>query len=117
MRMLPREAIEHFENVIYLPMIMTILTIDQTRIQNAPFKFPRTYLSFIDEVLVSVQKDLKQSTDYLRNNNMKLLKGKSEGIFTEYIFMHNGYEDSRNYLNVRLRNRTEELMDAYFSGK
>ena len=36
-------------------------------------------------------------------------------MFTEYIFISGGYEDHRRYLNVRLRNRTEELLDLYFT--
>jgi len=48
---------------------------------------------------------------------MKVVKGKNDGTFTEYLFIHGGYEDCRRYLNARLRNRTEELMSVYFAMK
>ncbi len=96
-------------------MIMTILSKDRSRFENLPLKFNGPYIAFIDDTMAAVQLDLKQTHDYLRQNQMKLIKGKQEGIFTEYIFIHNGYEDSRNYLSFRLRNRTEELMNKYFS--
>lgn len=112
--MIPTEAIDHFERLIYLPMLLTILTSDQALLAKQPLKFINPYLSFLDDVLKSIQQDLKGSHEYLRKHNMKLIKGETEGIFTEYIFIHNGYEDRRNYLNVRLRNRTEELMNEYF---
>ncbi|MEV9639448.1 hypothetical protein ABZ756_01970 [Mammaliicoccus sciuri] len=115
MRMIPEEAIPYFENVIYLPMIMTILSSDRERFEKLPLKFNGPYINFINEVMTAVQTDMKNTHDYLSKNRMKLIKGKTEGIFTEYIFIHNGYEDSRNYLSYRLRNRTEELMKEYFS--
>lgn len=46
---------------------------------------------------------------------MKVIKVKNDGALTEYTFMHGGYEDHRRYLNVRLRNRTEELISVYFA--
>lgn len=113
--MVPTESIPHFENMIYLPMIMTILSSDRQRIEKLPLKFTGPYIDFIDDTMSAVQSDLKQTHDYLRRNQMKLVQGKREGIFTEYIFIHNGYEDRRNYANVRLRNHTEELMNDYFS--
>ena len=113
--MIPNESIPHFENMIYLPMIMTILSSDRQRIEKLPLKFTGPYIDFIDDVMLTVQLDLKQTHDYLRQNQMKLVQGKREGIFTKYIFIHNGYEDRRNYANVRLRNHTEELMNIYFS--
>lgn len=94
---------------------MTILSRDRAQFEKTPLKFTGPYIAFVEDVMAAVQSDLKQTHDYLRKNKMKLIKGKTEGIFTEYIFLHNGYEDSRNYLNVRLRNRTEELMNEYFS--
>lgn len=41
---------------------------------------------------------------------MKVIKGKTDVTFTDYVFIYKGYQDHRKYLNVRLRNRTEELM-------
>lgn len=32
----------------------------------------------------------------------------------EYIFVHRGFENSRRYLNVRLKNRTGELINVFF---
>lgn len=115
MALIPAESIPHFENMIYLPMIMTILSSDRQRIEKLPLKFTGPYINFIDDIMSAVQSDLKQTHDYLRKNRMKLVQGKREGIFTEYIFIHNGFEDRRNYANVRLRNHTEKLMNDYFS--
>ena len=44
---------------------------------------------------------------------MELIKRGNDGTFTEYEFIHEGYSDKRRYLNVRLRNRTEELLGEY----
>ena len=64
---------------------------------------------------MAVNTELRETNNYARRNKMKIIKGKNDGTFTDYTFVHGGYEDIRHYLNVRLRNRTEELMSVYFS--
>ena len=46
---------------------------------------------------------------------MNVIRRKTDDTFTEYVFIYGGYEDHRRYLNVRLRNRTEELLTEYFA--
>lgn len=114
-RMVPNEALPHFENMIYLPMLLTILTRDKEAIESSTVKFIRPYISMIDNSLNHVQKDLRHSHEYLRQNKMRFLKGKADDMFTEYIFFHQGYEDTRRYLNHRLRNHSEVLLGGYLS--
>lgn len=112
-RLPPAEASPYFEDMIYLPMILTVLSRDREALTGVKLKKP--YFNMIDKAIKAIQSDLQKSHGYLRSNNMKLLKGKSDEMFTEYIFIHNGYEDSRRYLNARLKNRTEELIELYFA--
>lgn len=114
MGVLPKEAIQHYENEIYFPMLITILVKDKSVIEKGPFKLNKPYLNLIDKALNKIQKESKQSHDYFRHNQMKLVKGKKDELFTEYVFVHGRNEYPRRYLNVRLRNRTEELMNMYF---
>jgi hypothetical protein len=67
-------------------------------------------LKLINETLKSIQVELEKTSIYLNRNNMKVIKGKTDVTFTDYVFIYKGYQDHRKYLNVRLRNRTEELM-------
>lgn len=114
-RMIPNEALFHFENMIYLPMLITILTRDLEAIQSSTVKLKKPYLNMINNSLGNVQKDLRHTYEYLRRNKMRLEKGKTDDMFTEYLLIHQGYDDTRRYLNVRLRNRTEELLTVYLS--
>lgn len=114
-RMIPREAIPHFENMIYLPMLVTILSRDKDIIEHSQMKLKNPYLHMIEKALSQVQKELRDTHVYLRQNKMKLVKGKSDESFTEYIFLYNGYDDTRRYFNVRLRNRSEELLSIYLT--
>ncbi|WP_438312188.1 hypothetical protein [Sporosarcina sp. FA9] len=109
------EAMPHFENAIYFPLLILILERDRDSIEKGPFKLKGPYLKLIDGALELVRIEQKESNIYMRRNNMKVIKGKNDGTFTEYAFYNVGYEDHRRYLNVRLRNRTEELMDVYFA--
>lgn len=111
-RMIPAEALQYFEDMIYLPMLITVLSQDRERLSGV--RLTKPYFTMIDKSIKAIQADSQKCHEYLRKNKMKLLKGKSDEMFTEYIFLHNGYEDRRRYLNVRLKNRTVELLEYYF---
>lgn len=113
MPLIPSEALPYLENEIYLPMIMTILERDRHLIGQVPFKLKTPYLNLIDDTMNHVTADLKETALYLRQKKMKVIRRSTDELFTEYVFVHGGYEDSRRYLNVRLRNRTEELLNQY----
>ncbi len=114
MSVIPEEAIPHFENAIYFPMLFTILENDKAAIEKGPFKLNKPYLNLVNRALNQIQKESKQTHDYFRRNRMKLIKGNKDELFTEYIFIYGRNEYPRRYLNVRLRNRTEELLNMYF---
>lgn len=113
MPLIPAKALPHFENMIYLPLLVIVLERDRVGIEKGPFKLKGPYLTMIDTVLSQVQDELQATKIFLRRNNMKVLQKSRDNMFTEYIFLSGGYEDHRRYLNVRLRNRTEELLHLY----
>ncbi|MFD1926841.1 hypothetical protein ACFSFY_01970 [Sporosarcina siberiensis] len=115
MPLIPVEAMPHFENMIYLPMVLIILERDRELFEKGAFKLKRPYFKIVEEAEKIVQLELKETKIYMRRNNMQVIRGKTDNTFTEYAFLCGGYEDHRRYLNVRLRNRTEELLDVYFA--
>ncbi len=115
MALVPGEAIPYFENMIYLPIIIQILERDREAIEIGSFKLKGPYINLVENALKTVRTELKETNAYARRRNMKLIKRGKDSTFTDYAFIHGGYEDKRRYLNSRLRNRTEELMSVYFS--
>ena len=113
MSLISAEALPHFENCIYLPMLLTILQRDRQLVQQVPFKLKSPYINLIDETMNAVSADLQVTLMYLQRNEMKVVRRSTDALFTEYLFVHKGYEDSRRYLNARLRNRSEELLNLY----
>lgn len=111
--LIPSEALPHFENQIYLPMMLTVLSKDRETVERIGFKLPAPYLKAIDRAIAAIQVEMKETADYLRDNKFKLLRGSVDDTFTEYIFLYHGREERRRYLNVRLKNRTEELIELY----
>ncbi|MFS0689403.1 hypothetical protein AB1K89_09180 [Sporosarcina sp. 179-K 8C2 HS] len=111
--LIPSDALPHFENAIYLPMVLTILAKDRQLVEKGSFKLASPYMKVIDRAIEAVQKDMKESADYLRERKYKLLRGTVDDTFTSYTFLYCGREEQRRYLNVRLKNRTEELMELY----
>lgn len=115
MPLIPGEALPYFENMIYLPMIISILERDREVIETSSFKLKGPYIHIVETTLKVVRAELKEINKYARSKNMKMIKRGKDGTFTEYAFIHNGYEDKRRYMNIRLRNRTEELIGIYFA--
>lgn len=115
MALIPVESLPYFESMIYLPMVLIILERDRDTFETGPFKLKRPYVKIVDEAMKNARAELKKTTIYLRRNNMQVIRGEGDDTFTEYVFLYGGYEEHRRYLNVRLRNRTEELLTEYFS--
>ena len=113
MPFISEESLRHFENAIYLPMLLTILARDREAVERSPFKFQAPYLRLIDAAINAVQRDNKVTADYMRANKLRLGRGQVGETFTSYIFYHGGYADERSYLNVRLKNRSAELLEIY----
>lgn len=115
MPLIPQDDIVYFENMIYLPMILIVLERDRALIETGSFKLKRPYLDLLERAIVQVQKALKETKIHMRRHQMKVLRGAADDTFTEYVFYHGGYENHRRYLNLRLRNRVEELIRIYLS--
>jgi hypothetical protein len=115
MALMPAEHVKQFDLSIYYPMLISILERDKKIIETSPFKLKQPYIDLIDKALNAVQMDRRETNAYMKINKMKTIKGVNDGTFTEFTFIHAGYEDKRRYLNHRLRNRTEELMSVYLS--
>lgn len=115
MALIPVESLPYFENMIYVPMVLIILERDRSAFETGPFKLKRPYVKIVDEAIKIARAELKETTFHLHRNNMQVIRGKSGDTFTEYTFLYGDYEDHRRYLNVRLRNRTEELLTVYFA--
>ncbi len=112
--MIPIDALSRYEDLIYLPMVLTVFARDRELFEKGSFKLKKPYVNMIDQAEKIAFDELRESKQYMKSNEMKLLKGYNDGTFTEYEFIHAGYTEKRRYLNVRLRNRTEELMSIYF---
>lgn len=115
MGLIPREALQRIEHMIYLPMVLVILERDREIVLNGGFKLKRPYIQLLEKAIKSAQAELKETTSYLRRKNIKVTRGKTDDTFTEYLFSYGGYQEQRRYLNVRLRNQTEQLLSMYLS--
>lgn len=115
MPLISQEEVAHFENMIYLPMVLIILERDRTLIEKGSFKLKRPYLELIEGASKHAQRELTDTKIQMRKRHMKVMRGKGDDTFTEYVFYHGGFEDHRRYLNVRLRNRVEELLRVYLA--
>lgn len=113
--LLTQEELYHFENMIYLPMLLTILHKDRELVESGAFKLKAPYQNLIDQAVKCVEMDAKETRLYMQQHNLKLTKGDKDDFATQYIFHHKGYQEKRRYMNLRLRNRTEELLSVYLA--
>lgn len=113
--MIPVESLPHFENAIYLPMLIKILEMDLHTIEDTQLKFKRPYTKVIDQALIQARSDLKQTNIYLLRNNMKLIKFNSDKEFTEYILSGITFEERKKFSSTKLKERTEEIMQVYLA--
>ncbi len=113
MRIIPEKDQAIIEKAIYLPMVIIVLNQDLKIINDSPIKLKSPYIEWIEKTVITVQKELSDVKRYMKQNQIKVEKMKTEESFTQYAFIYKGYETIHRYFNPRLRNRTEELLKYY----
>lgn len=113
MTRIPEDDRDIMEKAIYLPMVLIVLNRDLSVVENAPFKLKKPYLDLIEEAMKDVQKELSEVKQYLKKNNLQVIETKRDDAFTMFLFIYKGYEENHNYFNPRIRNKVQELMEAY----
>lgn len=115
-RMMSDENVEQFEHMIYLPMLLTILDRDVKHIDAMSVKFKAPYLAVVKRATDNIHKDLKDIHQYFNRNKMRLNNEGNDGDFATYLFSVGPERYQRRYMNLRLRNRSEELLEIYLMG-
>ncbi len=110
---IPIEAVPYLEAAIYLPMLLIVLDKDYAQIEAGQFKLKRPYFHLIDEARKNAHEDFKKTKTYLHQHHLKVQRGNSDELFTEYYFHYHQAMEVRRYSNIRLRNRVENLLDYY----
>ena len=108
-----QDDLYQFENLIYLPMVLKVFEKDKKQFEVGSFKFKGPYLQIVDAAIKIAQNELQTAKTYAREHRLKLEQRKLDEFTTEYIFYYNGFRSPRRYMNLRLRNRTEELIRVY----
>lgn len=114
--MMSELTIEHFERMIYLPMLLTILDRDLKALEVASVKFVKPYVEMVRRTIDAVHKDLTETNLYFKKHRLKLHREGNDGTITAFLFVEGQNHYQRRYLNVRLRNRSEELLGIYLRG-
>jgi len=104
---------DKIEQVIYLPMLMTVLHRDLAIIQNSSFKLKNPYLIWVDQTIKTVRQEYIEAKKYLQRENIKVSELNRDEAFTMFLFIYKGYEERHSYFNPRIRNKVEELMKYY----
>lgn len=112
---IPSRTIPYYEAGIYLPMLLIILEKDQSLVKQGQFKFKKPYLQLIDAVRIKIEQDLTKTKAYFQLHQMRLVRGKTDDLFTEYHFYFEEIWECRRYSNIRLRNHSELLLAEYFA--
>lgn len=117
MTRIPESDRDIMEKAIYLPMVLIILNRDIAVVKNSAFKLKQPYVDLIEETMKEIQRELAEAKQYMKKNKLAVFETKRDDAFTMYMFNYKGYEESHNYFNPRIRNKVQELMEAYLLKK
>jgi hypothetical protein len=117
MTRIPDDDRDIMEKAIYLPMVLIILNRDLSVVESSPFKLKKPYLELIEETIKEIQRELAEVKQYMKKNQLQVIETKRDDAFTMYMFIYKGYEENHNYFNPRIRNKVQELMEAYLLKK
>lgn len=111
--MLTDELLLEIERYIYLPMLLVVLEKDEAYFTEGPFKLKSPYLNMLTSVRKTIEADFIEVKKRLTKQNVKVIRGERDELFTEYHFHIGRFVDKRRYSNVRLRNYSETLLEEY----
>ncbi|OEH92424.1 hypothetical protein [Bacillus solimangrovi] len=101
------------ELYIFLPMALTILSKDILIIKDAPFKLPVPYIQLVEETEKAIHNDLRKVKHMMKVRNLTVIQEGRDEVFSQYLFIYNGYEEKRNYFNPKIRQNVEALLKQY----
>ena len=101
------------EQSIFLPLVLLVLEHDRKVTEITGFKIKLVYLDLIEHTMLKVQKDLKKINDEMRKLKIKVIRGKNDGVFTEYNIYYKGYHEEHRFFNANLKNNTQKLLAYY----
>ncbi|WP_203334377.1 hypothetical protein [Planococcus beigongshangi] len=110
-----QEELMHYENLIYLPMVLAVLKQDREHFVEMSFKFARPYQEIIDNAIKAVESDYRFSKIYNSKRYYKLVKYEQNKTNTTYQCAFRGTEERLAYQHEEMRDRTEKLISVYFS--
>lgn len=111
--MLTDELLLEIERYIYLPMLLLVLEKDEAYFEKGPFKLKMPYLNMLTNVRKKIEVDFAAVKKRLAEQEVKVIRGDRDELFTEYHFHIGSFIDKRRYSNVRLRNYSETLLEEY----
>lgn len=117
MTRIPEGDRDIMEKAIYLPMVLIVLNRDLAVVEKSPFKLKKPYLELIEETMKEIQRELAEVKQYMKKNKLQVIETKRDDAFTMFMFIYKGYEENHNYFNPRIRNKVQELMEAYLLKK
>lgn len=98
---IPEHDQKVIEQMIYLPILLTLLDRDIMIFKSAPFKIKDPYAELIERTMNIVHNDLRDIKRYLHQNNIKVQKVKSDAEYTKYLVVYKGYWSYLNYYGPR----------------
>ncbi len=101
------------QKAIYLPLLIKVLNRDLEAIKQSQLKLKGPYIKLVTQALHAIQRDSYENKKYMKRNNIKVERMKSEGDYTNYLLIYKGYQQFDKYSNPVLKRRSEELLEEY----
>ncbi|GIN85771.1 hypothetical protein J6TS2_21570 [Heyndrickxia sporothermodurans] len=100
MRKIPEKDKEVVEKAIYLPMLLIVLNQDLKVINSSTVKVKTPYSEWIEVTMRTIQKELSQIKRYMKQNQIKVEKGKTDETFTQFLFIYKGI---RKFIDILIQ--------------
>ncbi|KMK74739.1 hypothetical protein [Alkalihalobacillus pseudalcaliphilus] len=113
--MVSNEDYTLIQRYIILNTVRKALEMDYTKIEQLATKFKPFYLAQQTLILDQVSKDLMPIKKSMQKKHIKIGPLRVVGLFSEYQFHINGYEQTNKILNVHLRNQAFDYIKTFYT--
>lgn len=98
---------------VHLALVLSVLEYDRKKIEDTAFKIKNVYLNLIEHTMLQVQADLKVIKEDMKRKQLKVQRGKNDGLATEYNFYCREFHEPHRFYNKSLKSNTQKLLIYY----
>lgn len=113
--MITNEEQEIIHQFVILTLARKALELDLHHLEKVALKLKEPYTALTRSVLDHLSRELSVLKRYMLAHQLKVVPSEKNSMFTKYNYYCRGYEGTKHYLNMNLKNQVSQYISNCFT--